>query len=195
MSHHQGPIDWNHLAADGTEFAYIKATEGADWIDGRFPENWQAASAAGVLKGAYHFYTLCTPGADQAANMIATVPDEPGMLPPAVDLEFGGNCSARPAVDVFLAELGVFLEAIEAHYRMRPVVYTNAHFYGDYLEQGTFDVTWWIMSPVLEPWGPPDWSLWQYFPGHRDGVDGRVDRNVFRGNLDDLRALTNRQPR
>jgi lysozyme len=124
--------------------------------------------------------------------MTATVPDEPGMLPPAVDLEFGGNCAARPSVDEFLVELGVFLAAIEGHYRMRPVVYTNADFYDGYLDERPPDVTWWIMSPVWEPWASPDWTFWQYFPGHREGVDGRVDRNVFRGDENELRALTDR---
>ena len=39
VSHHQGSIDWNAIAASGVEFAYIKATEGGDWIDHRFKEN------------------------------------------------------------------------------------------------------------------------------------------------------------
>jgi len=192
VSHHQGSIDWVALADDGTRFAYIKATEGGDWIDSRFFENWQAAGDVGVLRGAYHFFTLCTPGVDQAAHMIATVPDDPGMLPPAVDLEFGGNCSARPAVDEFLLDLGGFLEAIKEHYGMRPVVYTNTDFYSFYLDEDPPDVIWWMMSPVWQPWGSPEWTFWQYFPGDRAGVEGRVDRNVFRGDLDELRFLTAR---
>jgi lysozyme len=190
VSHHQGPIDWVALAADGTAFAYIKATEGGDFSDSRFAENWEAAHVAGVLRGAYHFFTLCTPGADQAAHLIATVPDEPGMLPPAVDLEFGGNCAARPSVDEFTIELQTFLDAIEHHYRMRPVIYTNAHFYDRYLDERQWDVTWWIQSPVLEPWGSPEWTFWQHFPGNRAGVSGRVDRNAFNGDEADLHGLT-----
>ena len=192
VSHHQGSIDWVDLAADGTSFAYIKATEGADWTDSAFTENWQAAGDVGLLRGAYQFFTLCSPGADQAAHMIATVPDEIGMLPPAVDLEFGGDCSARPAVSEFLAELGVFLDMVEDHYRMQPVVYTNADFYSAYLDEQPPDVTWWVMSPVWQPWGSPEWTFWQHFPGYRAGVEGRVDRNVFRGTEDDLRVLTER---
>lgn len=192
VSHHQGQVDWDALAADGTAFAYIKSTEGGDWVDTRFEENWRGADDAGVLRGAYHFFTLCTAGADQAAHMIATVPDVPDMLPPAVDLEFAGNCSARPSVEEFRVELDVFLAEIEEHYRMRPVIYTNAHFYTEYLDEGPPEAVWWMQSPILEPWGSPDWTLWQYTPGPKDGVDGDVDRNVFDGNLADLRALTNR---
>ena len=114
------------------------------------------------------------------------------MLPPAVDLEFGGNCSARPGVEEFGVELARFLETIEAHYRMRPVVYTNARFYDEYLAQTSPDVNWWVMSPIWEPRGSPHWTFWRYFPGRRDGVEGRVDRNAFRGDEADLRALTER---
>jgi lysozyme len=195
VSHHQGDIDWTDLADDRTDFAYIKATEGADWIDPLFEANWRSAGQAGVLRGAYHFFTLCTPGGQQALNMIDVVPDATDMLPPAVDLEFGGNCSERPSVDDFRGELDSFLGAIERHYRMRPVIYTNAQFYDTYLRDEPPDVIWWIMSPVLEPWGSPEWTLWQSFPGHRKGVEGRVDRNVFRGDLGELEALARRKSR
>lgn len=192
VSHHQGQANWDAVAADGTAFAYIKSTEGGDWVDTRFEENWHGAEDAGVLRGAYHFFTFCTGGAAQAANMIATVPDVPGMLPPAVDLEFAGNCSVRPSVEEFRLELDVFLAEVEGHYRMRPVIYTNAHFYTEYVGDRPPDVVWWMQSPILEPWGEPDWMLWQYTPGPKDGVDGDVDRNVLDGTLADLWALTNR---
>jgi len=192
VSRHQGDIDWNALATDRTAFAYIKSSEGGDLVDIRFSDNWLAAEQAGVLRGAYHFFTLCRTGVEQASNMISTVPDEQGMLPPAVDLEFGGNCSARPSVAEFRVELDAFLAAIETEYRMRPVIYTNYPFYDAYLAQDPPEVTWWIRSIAWQPRDSLDWTFWQYFPGRRDGVDGRVDRNAFDGDLPALRALTER---
>jgi lysozyme len=193
VSHHQGSIDWAALATDQTDFAYIKATEGRDWTDTRFTENWRESAEAGVVRGAYHFYTLCTPGIDQATHMIATVPNEEGMLPPAVDLEFGGNCSARPEVESFRAELNVFLEKIQAHYGKTPVIYTNGTFYNHYLAHDPPDVIWWIMSPIIEPLGEPSWTFWQHFPGHRDGVVDRVDRNTLKGDITTLKDLAEQE--
>lgn len=189
VSHHQGPIDWPAVAAEGVAFAYIKATEGGDWVDTRFAENWEASGEAGLLRGAYHFFTLCRPGLEQADHLIATVPREAGMLPPAIDLEFGGNCAARPTVAEFRAELDAFLARVSAHYETRLVAYTNAHFYDVYLDDDPPDVTWWIASTLLKPWGDPEWVFWQYFPGRHAGVDGAVDRNVFRHDLEQLAAL------
>ena len=51
VSWHQGAIDWRALAADNVAFAYIKATEGGDWADPRFAENWRGATAAGHRPG------------------------------------------------------------------------------------------------------------------------------------------------
>lgn len=189
VSHHQGSVDWDEIAAAGTDFAYIKATEGGDWTDTRFGENWVRASQTEVLRGAYHFFTFCTPGLDQAEHMIATVPNEPGALPPAVDLEYSGNCSKRPTVAEFRAELDPFLEVIKAHYDVRPVIYTNADFYDTYLAADPPDVTWWMLSPVAPPWGSPEWTFWQYLPGQKPGVEGAVDRDVFHGTPEQLRSL------
>jgi lysozyme len=40
VSSHQGTIDWDRVAADDIEFAYVKATEGGDLVDARFDRNW-----------------------------------------------------------------------------------------------------------------------------------------------------------
>ncbi len=189
VSHHQGEIDWRRLRLDRTEFAYIKATEGGDWVDPRFAENWERAQDAGVVVGAYHYFTLCTPGAEQAANFIATVPQTSGALPPAVDLEFAGNCADRPTGGTLRSELRRFITEVEAHYETTMVIYVLPDFYERYLADDPPDAIWWAMSPVLEPWGDPDWTFWQHFPGRRDGVDGRVDRNVFRGTRAEFAEL------
>src|SRR5947209_1846849 len=90
VSHHQREIRWELVKASGIHFAYIKATEGADFKDASFAENWSGSAAAAIAHGAYHFFILGTPGELQASNFIATVPTEPNALPPAIDLEISG---------------------------------------------------------------------------------------------------------
>ena len=58
----------------------VKATDGGDHLDPMFRKNWRDASEAGLKRGAYHFFTLCRPGAVQAAHFIATAPREAGAL-------------------------------------------------------------------------------------------------------------------
>jgi lysozyme len=52
VSHHQGAIDWARVKGSGQAFAFIKATEGVDFRDTRFVENWRRARAEGLATGA-----------------------------------------------------------------------------------------------------------------------------------------------
>ena len=72
VSRWQGKIDWALVRAAGTQFAFIKATEGGDHLDPRFTENWYGAAQAGVPRGAYHFMYWCRPAHEQAAWFAAT---------------------------------------------------------------------------------------------------------------------------
>src|SRR5437867_1330928 len=60
VSHYQGAINWDDVASGGISFAYIKATEGTNFVDPLFAQNWAGAEAAGLRRGAYHFFTLCS---------------------------------------------------------------------------------------------------------------------------------------
>lgn len=179
VSHHQHAIDWAKVAADDVAFAYLKATEGGDYRDDAFAGNWRAARAAGLAVGAYHFFTFCRPGAEQADNFLATVPIEPDALPPAVDVEFGGNCGRRPPPDELRRELDAFLAKVEPVYGRRAVLYVT----GDFLDANAAALPprpLWRRSLLREPDPLAQWRVWQYHNrGRVDGIAGPVDLNVF----------------
>lgn len=182
VSHHQGRIAWSLLPRQGVDFAYIKASEGGDFRDRLFAENWRGARTAGIPRGAYHFFTLCRPGADQAANFIAAVPREADVLPPAVDLEHLGNCSRRVTVDAFHAELNAFIGRVEPHYGKSVLLYLTAEFDETYEVSARVNRPLWLRSLVLQPsFGTRRWQLWQVSNFRKlRGIDGRVDWNVMR---------------
>ena len=62
VSKYQTSVDWHDAKAAGISFAFIKATEGGDRVDDNFAEHWRSAKAAGVPRGAYHFYYFCRTG-------------------------------------------------------------------------------------------------------------------------------------
>lgn len=184
VSHHQGPIDWQLVAGAGISFAYMKATEGGDFSDRRFAQNWASAKAAGVRRGAYHFFTFCRPGIDQANHFIKTVPNDADTLPPAVDLEFGGNCSkdaGRLDVD---KELPVFLKRVESHYGRKALLYATREFYEAHMVGKTIENPLWLRNILFEPsYNTHPWTIWQYHNrGTVAGIDGPVDHNVFVGS-------------
>jgi lysozyme len=178
VSAHQGEIRWDRVAADGMSFAYIKATEGAGFVDRRFAANWSGASSVGLDRGAYHFFTLCAPGAAQARNFLTVVPTDPGALPPAVDLEFG-TCERRPGRAEFERELRVFVDTVEERVGKRVVLYVMPDFAERYPAVGVLDRARWERSPFRRPDG--GWAIWQASGVARvDGVHGRVDLDVAR---------------
>ena len=83
ISKWQGKVDWAALRQAGTQFAFIKATEGGDHVDNRFIENWYGAKQAGVPRGAYHFVYWCRPAHEQAMWFKKNVPHDPQALPPS----------------------------------------------------------------------------------------------------------------
>ncbi len=199
VSHHQGGIDWRALRASGVRFAYIKATEGAHFRDPRFAENWRRSGEAGVLRGAYHFLSLCKTGAEQAANFIAAVPDEAGSLPHALDAEQMQACSGGRRVADPVAEIVAFLDATEKRFGRRPVIYTTREFYGAHLRSaqraGRLDKErFWLRSLHWPPrFGGKPWTLWQYHNrGTRPGIHGPVDLNAFNGSAAEFERFGSR---
>jgi len=189
VSNHQGVIDWDQLATSGVAFAYIKATEGSTFRDKSFARNWSEAKRVGIPRGAYHFFRLCRPVAEQAQNFIAAVPKEPGALPHVVDAEDMGPCAATPTPSDHAALLDDFLDQLERHYGRRPLIYTTSEFDSVMLEgAGLAAERFWARSLVLPPrYRTREWVVWQYHNrGRRPGVKGDLDLNVFRGNAADF---------
>jgi lysozyme len=179
VSHHQGPIDWPKVAADDIAFVYLKATEGGDHRDRRFAEHWPAARAAGLVTGAYHFFTFCRPGAEQARNFLAVVPIERDALPPAVDLEFGGNCGRVLDGAEMRRELDAFLVPVEHAYGTPALLYVTPEFLAAYARHLP-PRSLWRRSILHLPDGSAPWRVWQYHNrGRVDGILGPVDVNVF----------------
>jgi lysozyme len=193
VSHHQGKIDWKKLAAHDIGFAYIKASEGEDFLDEDFKHNWNAAKDAGILPGAYHYFTLCKTGYEQANNFLSRIGTPSSQsLPPAVDLEFGGNCKARPSEADLHKELKVFIDLVEQAWGCKVVLYSTSDFYDAYL-QNTFPKNpLWIRDLYRQPSKSyfREWQFWQYANrGKLDGIKGFVDLNVSRGDRKQFNRL------
>jgi lysozyme len=180
VSHHQGRIEWDRVAQDDISFAYIKATEGRDFVDGRFAENWNGAEAAGLQRGAYHFFTLCTGGVQQAKNFLRAAPKDRNALPPAVDLELAGNCRARPSRASVKGELLAFLTLVERESGRTVVLYVGDDFEGRYPVRESLGRPLWHRRFLRRP-DVDGWIIWQVQGfAEVDGVRGRVDLDIFR---------------
>jgi lysozyme len=192
VSKFQGKIDWASVRSGGTDFAFIKATEGGTLVDERFAENWTGAKQAGVSRGAYHFMFWCRPADEQAAWFKRTVPNDPDALPPVLDLEWNAQsrtCPRRLPREEALGMIRVMLREMEAHTGKRPIIYTDITFHRDVLEGELSHYPHWVRSTAAEPqerYANRPWLMWQYTAAGRvPGIQTEVDLNAFYGGSAD----------
>jgi lysozyme len=196
VSHHQGAIDWARVKQSGHSFAFLKATEGADFRDTRFIENWRRARDAGLVTGAYHFFTFCSPGLAQAENFLAVAPRDEPMLPLAVDVEFTGNCVGWQSIPQIQTELVAFVEHVRAHAGSAPLLYTTEDVRLELVPVELQQHAYWMRSLWGKPSAAIDWHFWQYSDtGSVPGIRGEVDLNVFAGELTAWQSLIERASR
>jgi lysozyme len=190
VSHYQGVIDWGLVAEAGMAFAFIKATEGTSEVDPQFQDNWSGAKAAGLLRGAYHFYQ---PGEDprqQAESFLSAVQTVPGDLPPVLDVEIPGDPSE------IIAGIQAWLAAVQQETAKAPIVYTSPSFWAQLgaSVSGFGHFPLWIAEyGVTAPKIPEGWTTWTFWQfsesGSVSGIEGSVDLDLFQGTLLDLQQM------
>lgn len=195
VSHYQGDIDWQRLGNEKIDFAFIKATEGSSYVDEKFAENWRAAEQTDLYIGAYHFFSFDSEGRIQADWYIQTVGELSGRLAPVVDVEYYGDKEANPpSKEQVTVQLKDFLNALEEHYLIKPIIYTTYTVYHRYIEDEFQEYPLWIRnvyySPDIDLNGK--WQFWQYtdravLEGY-EGTEKYIDLNVFRGSEEELRV-------
>lgn len=193
VSRYQSTIAWGEVKRMQVKnirlgFAFIKATEGSSLVDPYFKRNWKKAKEAGMVRGAYHFFQPRKDGKTQAKHFFDHVSLESGDLPPVLDIERGWNVS-REKVQ---AEVREWLDAMEAAYGVKPIIYTYVTFYEKYLK-GSFDEYPLWIAHYYQPDNPRisrTWDFWQHSEeGRVNGILAKVDFNVFSGDSAEFRAL------
>lgn len=200
ISKYQGDIDWSSLRGAGISFVYMKATEGGDHVDERFPDYWSAAASHNIPRGAYHFFYFCRPAIEQARWFERNVPVDRGALPPVLDIEWNAaspTCRLRPDPATVRREMQVFMDEIERHFGKRPIIYTTPDFFRANLAGAFPGHEFWLRSVAGHPSevysGGHHWRFWQYTgTGIVPGVDGRTDINAFGGSTADWQAWLKR---
>lgn len=194
VSHHQGTIDWPKVSLSTfrerpINFVFMKATEGGDFVDENFQRNFAGARECGLVRGAYHFFLPDVPAEVQARNFISQVQLQPGDLPPVLDIEVMGKGGAEELQQ----RAATWLSIVERHYGVAPIIYASYKFKTNYLNNPPFThYPYWIAHYYVEDLEYKGaWKFWQHTDrGRLNGIDTRVDLNIFNGNLEELMQMT-----
>lgn len=189
VSEHQHYIDWNAVANDGIDFAFIRVgnrgtSEGKILKDEYFDYNIDAAAQAGLDVGVYFFsQSINEDEAREEANyVLEQIRGKKVSYPIVYDHEPVSGTVSRAdnlSVEQMTKNAQAFCEVInDAGY--------NAMIYGNSRDLSRYDIS------QLSSWGiwlarygssVPDWnngfSIWQYSnTGQINGIDTAVDLNI-----------------
>jgi lysozyme len=191
VSHYDGSIDWTQVKAAGITFAFAKATESDNDIDSTFATNWAGMHAAGIVRGAYHFFDPAVSATTQAAYVLKTVGTlEAGDLPIVLDFEQLNGVSEASAV----ADAVTFLASVTQSTGKKAILYMSSDFLaGSYPALEPY--TLWVANYGAScPGMPSEWSTWAFWQssdsGSVSGISDAVDLDSFNGSLSTLTALT-----
>jgi len=192
VSHYQGDVAWSDVKKSGVDFAFAKATQGTSYVDSKFAENWSGMGAAGLLRGAYHFYTVGVDPKAQAAHVFSTVTLGHGDLPLMVDIETEGKSAEKDTN--LIKDLHIFLETVSTHYGRDPFIYSGPGFWNAHFDASFSGYPLWVaeygVSAPKHVTGWSVWTIWQYSQsGNVPGVSGHVDMDRFNGGLDQLKRF------
>jgi lysozyme len=189
VSHYQGEVDWPSVAASGVTFAFIKATDGIDDIDPRFAQNWAGAKAAGIVRGAYHFFRPRLDAQQQAGHFLRVVAMDNLALPPALDVEVTDGLAPL----ALQTGIRTWLEAVQAAFGCTPIVYTDPSFWRRNVAADFSAYPLWLACYAAEPEVPATWQAWTFWQhtdrGNVNGISGQVDLNYCALSYEDLRKL------
>ena len=195
ISKHQKSIDWLQVSQSEWKgkkisFVFIKASEGSTRPDELFAYNWREAKAKNLLRGAYHFYRPARGAQEQFVLFSSVVTLVKGDLPPVVDIEVT-NSRSKKVIQEGLAE---FMDLLEDKYHARPIIYTSLSYYKKYLADKFSDYPVWIAyykeEDSLKAELATSWHFWQHSDrGNINGIKGKVDFNVFSGDIEDLKKM------
>jgi lysozyme len=194
VSVYQGNVSWTKVRRSGRRFAFARVSDGESFHDSKFHANWVGMKRAGLVRGAYQFFRPGQSAHAQAEVFFTALRNAGGLragdLPPVLDIEVTDGHSSS----VVVSRAKAWLQLVEAHTGVRPIVYT-ASFMSSVLGSHLSGYRLWVANfgascPIM----PTGWGHWQFFQdsdrGSVPGIAGRVDLDLFNGNLGHLEAAT-----
>lgn len=190
VSNHQGEIDWDAVATDGVDFAYIRigyrgyGAKGIMEIDERFESNYNEARRVGIKVGVY-FYSQATNEAEaiEEAEFVLEILDGRELdYPIAYDWEYAENDNARTngmtGSQITLCAKA-FCDEINNSGR-EVIIYFNCEIgYFEYDLNILNKHNFWLAEYKDLPSFLYRYSIWQYScTGKVNGINGNVDLNI-----------------
>lgn len=187
VSSHQGEIDWEAVAADGIEFAFVRVgyrgyADGGIFDDEKFSQNVIGAHGAGIETGAYFFsQATSVEEAVEEAKYVCSVLEPYDMTYPVIyDWErIAGSRSDGVDYAVVTACAKAFCQTVEAH-GYTAGVYFNLEMAANMKLTELKDYQFWLAEYRDYPSYYYTFDCWQYScTGRVNGIETETDLNLY----------------
>ncbi len=190
VSKHQGEIDWQQVAADGVEFAFIRVGNrgygtGAIVPDEQFENNIKGATTNGIKAGVYFFSQATTEeeAIEEANFVLENIAPYKIQCPVVVDVEKVSDSQARMNLisrEQRTANVKAFCDTIAAA-GYTPMIYHNMEMATMFLEFAQLEEyqKWFAYYNNQDFYYPYAYDVLQYSDkGRVNGINGDVDLNI-----------------
>jgi len=203
-----GTLNWAAVqGVGGASFAFVKATEGGDYLNPSFASDFASVHNGGMIRGAYHYalpsgattVAITADATAEASFFVSTTGrlNAKGDLPPVLDLEVAGTLNP--------AQLSLWthtwLDRAKRLTGRTPIVYTYGYFWTKKMGNSSAFAAYplWLAGysttkPVIVG-GWKTYAFWQYANKAKlAGASRALDMSVFNGTVTQLRAMANYGP-
>jgi lysozyme len=182
VSKHTGKIDFQKVNKQSIDFIFMKSTEGENYKDETFENNYLGAKESGIPIGTYHFFRFNKSGKSQANNYLTAIEGKKFDLPCVLDIEEWGNQTKKTREEI-INEIDTFINLVEKKAGVNLMIYTNENGYNKYIKETFRNKDIWICSFNKKPNINKKWMFWQHsHKGKFNFADGWVDINTYNGN-------------
>lgn len=178
----QGNVNYTQVADSGIQIVYMKASEGSNFVDPYFEQNYTNAKANGLKVGFYHYLTARSQQeAVLEANFFVSI--IAGKTPDcrlAMDFESFGNLSIEEINQIGLT----FVRTVENLSGKEVVIYSDTSNASNVFGGELTNYPLWVAQYEVEEPTPngnwDSWVGWQYTDlGEVAGISDYVDRDQF----------------
>ena len=201
VASYQKNVNWASYRTQMRVFAYVKATEGSSYRNPYFSSQYDGATRAGLIRGAYHFANPSGASGKAQADYFVKYggawPGDGKTLPGVLDIEYNpysGNTCYGLSKTAMVAGISACVPEYKMNTTRDAVIYTTA----DWWKRCTGDTTkfnqtnpLWVArygtsSPGTLPGKWPFYTFWQY-------SSSPIDQNKFSASYTRLQVLAGKK--
>ncbi|MBO5413450.1 MAG: LysM peptidoglycan-binding domain-containing protein [Clostridia bacterium] len=178
----QGRIDYEQVKNNGIEIIYMKSSEGSNFVDPYFNENYTNAKANGLKVGFYHYVDARSQqeAIEEARFFVSVISGKTPDCKLAIDFESFGNLNIEEINQIAIT----FIETVERLSGKEVVIYSDTSNAKNIFSEELVKYPLWVAQYEVEKPTPNgkwnSWVGWQYTDiGEIAGINGYVDRDKF----------------